>query len=248
MTDARAPRGRWGLGARVNVGVQERLLFQASAVADEDFRNGLPGLPPDDLHTIFKVVEDRLGEALRTTLLMNCRGSVQVERRTLQRMPLQVAAVGRREPRKNLFPSTPMPKTAVDGVLLAPSWSSTLVCTIVIIDAEEWTTTPCHRATTDVHTMAIRPMSTPRAIVALVFGVTVAAWNGQDLGKHNTRRDKSRPVVRVVVRSEQKIRSADTDAIPRCLCMILVVLLAVRGVHGEPVCSACEDQHVATPP
>ena len=62
--------------------LDDKPLSQASAAADDDFRNGLPRLSPGNLTTVTKAIEERLGQALSTIPLMNCRGGVPLERCT----------------------------------------------------------------------------------------------------------------------------------------------------------------------
>ena len=68
--------------------------------------------------------------------------------------------------------------------------------------------------------MAHSPSNTPPAVVALIIAILGAAWNQQGVGTNNELRDKTRPVVGVVVRSEQNVRTAEADAIARRLCMM----------------------------
>ena len=208
-------------------------LSQASAAADDDFRNGLPRLPHGNLTTVTKAIEESLGQALSTILLMNCHASVPLERCTPQGLLLQVAAVAGVEWWNALFPSTPLPKEVIDTVPLALFWASTLVRRIVISDTEEWTTAPYCRTTADLHTMAHSPSSTPPAVVALIIAILGAAWNQQGVGTNNELRDKTRPVVGVVVHSKQNVRVAEADAIARRFCMIPMVLLAPCMVYKQ---------------
>ena len=99
--------------------LDDKPLSQASAAADDDFRNGLPRLSPGNLTTVTKAIEERLGQALSTIPLMNCRGGVPLERCTLQGLLLQVVALAGGEWWNALFPSIPLPKEAIDAVPLA---------------------------------------------------------------------------------------------------------------------------------